>query len=45
MYFMFTQSLPWCFKATKNDFRRENVSSHDDIFLLIYRKLEIVLWI
>jgi len=35
---MFTQYSPW-------RLRRENVSFQDDIFLLIYLKLGVLLWI
>ena len=45
MCFSATLYSPWRFKAIKNDFRRENVSSVDNTFPLIYLKLEILLWI
>ncbi len=45
MCLLVTQCSLWRFKAIKNDFRRENVSSDDNTFLLIYLKLEILLWI
>ena len=45
MYFLDTRYSRGDLRLKKNDFRRENVSSHDNIFPLIYLKLEILLWI